>query len=95
MRRHFFSVADPDPIPHGSASELKAVPGSASKSKGGSESGSKYMSCRGATWSHGGLWKYKMRLKMEPWKVCIQVVADSHNIDEEQDPEPDPHHSEK
>jgi hypothetical protein len=30
---------------------------------------------------------------MKPWKVCIPEVADSHNFDEEQDP--DPHLSEK
>ncbi len=34
-------------------------------------------------------------LKMEPWSVCRQVVADSHHFDEEQDPDPDPHESEK
>jgi hypothetical protein len=30
---------------------------------------------------------------MEAWKVCRQVVADSHNLDEEQeqDPDADPH----
>jgi hypothetical protein len=33
------------------------------------------------------------RLKMEPWRVCRQVVADSHHFVEEQDP--DPHQSEK
>ena len=31
---------------------------------------------------------------MEPWKVCILVVADSHNFDEEQDPA-DPRYNEK
>jgi hypothetical protein len=34
------------------------------------------------------------RLKMEPWKVCIPVVANSHHLDEEQDPT-DPRLSEK
>ncbi len=33
------------------------------------------------------------RLKIEPWRVCKQVVADSHHFDEEQDL--DPHQSEK
>ncbi len=32
-------------------------------------------------------------MRMEPWKVW-QVVADAHNIDEDQDPESDPHNSE-
>jgi hypothetical protein len=31
-----------------------------------------------------------LRLKMEPWRVCRPVVADSQHIDEEQDPDPDP-----
>ncbi len=31
------------------------------------------------------------RLKMESWRVCRPVVADSHRFDEEQDP--DPHES--
>jgi hypothetical protein len=30
---------------------------------------------------------------MEPWKVCIPVVAESHHFDKEKDP--DPQHSEK
>jgi hypothetical protein len=34
-------------------------------------------------------------LKMEPWQVYRPVVADSHRFDEEQDPDPDPHSSEK
>jgi hypothetical protein len=33
------------------------------------------------------------RLRMEPWRVCKLVVADSHLFDEEQDP--DPHLSDK
>jgi hypothetical protein len=33
------------------------------------------------------------RLKMEPWRACKPVVADSHDFDEEQDP--NPHQSEK
>jgi hypothetical protein len=28
------------------------------------------------------------RLKMEPWRVYITVVADSYHFDEEQDPDP-------
>jgi hypothetical protein len=31
-------------------------------------------------------------LKMEPWRVCRPVVAESYNFDEEQDP--DSHQSE-
>ncbi len=46
---------------------------------------------------------YAWRLKMEVWRVCRPVVADSHQLDEEQDPDPhwnekldpDPHKSEK
>ncbi len=29
--------------------------------------------------------------KMDPWKVCRPVVADSYYFDEEQDLDPDPH----
>ncbi len=44
-----------------------------------------------------------LRLKMEPWRVCILVVADSHHFNEKQVPEthqceksdPDPHESQK
>ena len=32
---------------------------------------------------------------MEPYRVYRPVVADSHHFDEEQDPDPDPHLSEK
>ncbi len=32
-------------------------------------------------------------LKMKAWRVCRPVVADSHQLDDEQDP--DPHWSEK
>ncbi len=32
---------------------------------------------------------------MEPRWACMPVVADSHNFDEVQDPESDPHQSEK
>jgi hypothetical protein len=28
------------------------------------------------------------RLKIEPWRVCSPVVADSHHFDEKQDPDP-------
>jgi len=30
-------------------------------------------------------------LKMKAWRVCRPVVADSHQLDDEQDPDPDPH----
>ncbi len=35
-------------------------------------------------------------LKMEPWRVCMPVVADLQHFDEEQDLDldPDPHQSE-
>jgi hypothetical protein len=39
------------------------------------------------------LWLLKMegwRLKIEALKVCRPVVTDSHHLDEEQDPDPDP-----
>jgi len=32
-----------------------------------------------------------LRLKMELWRVCRPVVADPHHLDEEQDPDQDPH----
>jgi hypothetical protein len=43
-------------------------------------------------WS-GGVWTLAMkawRLKMKPWRVCRPVVADadSHHLNEEQDPDP-------
>ncbi len=34
----------------------------------------------------------KLKFQMEPWMECRPVVADSHHIDEE--PDPDPHQSE-
>jgi hypothetical protein len=40
---------------------------------------------------HRGPWTLTVeawRLKMEPWRVCRPVVADSHHFDEEQDPDP-------
>jgi hypothetical protein len=37
-------------------------------------------------WSRGG-----RALKMKAWRVCGPVVADSHRLDDEQDPDPDPH----
>jgi hypothetical protein len=40
--------------------------------------------------AHKGAW----RLKMETWRVCRPVVADSHHFDE-QDPDLDPQLSEK
>jgi hypothetical protein len=36
---------------------------------------------------------HKWRLKMESWRVCRPVVTDSHQSDQEQDP--DPHEIEK
>jgi hypothetical protein len=33
-----------------------------------------------------------VRLKLEPYRVCRPVVAHLHHFDEEQDPDPDPHH---
>jgi hypothetical protein len=35
------------------------------------------------------------KLKMEPWRVYIPVVADFHHIEEELVSGPDPHLSEK
>ncbi len=32
---------------------------------------------------------------METWRVCGPAVADSHPVDVEQDPDPDPHRKEK
>jgi hypothetical protein len=29
--------------------------------------------------------------KINLWRVCIPVIADSHHFDEEQDPDPDKH----
>jgi hypothetical protein len=51
---------------------------------------SKIRSFRGSIWSRGGPWTLKMdawRLKMEPRIVCRPVVADSHHLDEEQNPD--------
>ncbi len=33
--------------------------------------------------------------QMKPWRVSLPVVADSHHFDEEQDPDADPHQSDK
>jgi hypothetical protein len=30
-------------------------------------------------------------LKMEPWRTCRPVIADSHHFDEEQNTDPVPH----
>ncbi len=35
------------------------------------------------------------RLKVEPWRSYRPVVADSHHSEEELDPDPEPHQSEK
>ncbi len=67
-------------IGSGSALEWNAGSGSAFKSK--------FRSCRGSKWSRGGPWTPTMEtcwLKMEPWKVCIQVVADLHHLDDKQE----------
>jgi hypothetical protein len=45
----------------------------------------------GSKWSHGRSWTLLMeawRVKMMPWRVYRPVVADSHNFDEQQDPDP-------
>ncbi len=47
-------------------------------------------------WSHGG----PRTLTIEAWRlhtpeICIPVVADSHHVDEERDPDPHPHYREK
>ncbi len=68
----------------GSGLEWKAGSGSASKAWLKSCWGSK-LSCRGRAW----------RFKMKSWRVCSPVVADSQHFDEEQDPDPNPHLSEK
>ncbi len=72
------------------------VAGSATKSKAGSESvsKSKFRSRESSkTWSYGGSRTLTMeawRLKMEPQRVCIPIVAHLYHFDEEQDPDPDP-----
>jgi hypothetical protein len=33
--------------------------------------------------------------KMDPWRVCMPVVADFHHFDEEQDLDPDQHQRER
>jgi hypothetical protein len=33
--------------------------------------------------------------QMEPWRVRLQVAADSHHLDKGLNSDPDPHHSEK
>jgi len=45
-----------------------------------------------------GLWRaldaQKMeewRLKMEAWRICRPGVQDTHHLDEEQNPDPDPY----
>jgi hypothetical protein len=67
---------------------LEGKAGSVSASK------SKFMSFRGSKWSLGepGHLKWRCwRLKMEPWRACAPVVADSNHFDKEQDPDSDPH----
>jgi hypothetical protein len=38
----------------------------------------------GAIGAHNG----GLEAKMKPWRVCRQVVEDSHHFEEEQDPDP-------
>jgi hypothetical protein len=33
-----------------------------------------------------------LRIKIEAWKVYRPMAADSHHLDEEQNPDPDPPH---
>ncbi len=79
-----------DPDPHWSE---KGGSGSALKWKGGIRiriKVKKIRSIRGSKWSRGEPWSLKMeawRFKMEAWSVCRAVVADSHHLDEEQDPD--------
>jgi hypothetical protein len=50
-------------------------------------------SLRDSKWSQGVLKTITMeawRLKMEMWRVCRPMVADSHHFDEEQDADPEP-----
>jgi hypothetical protein len=54
------------------------------------------MSYVGLKWSHGVLWTLTVEawgLTMELCRVCMPVVADFHQFDEEQDP--DPHNFER
>ncbi len=65
--------------------------------KAGSALKSKVESLRGSKSSRGGPWTLTMeawKLKIEPWRVCRPLVADSYHFDEELDPDPDPHWSE-
>jgi hypothetical protein len=52
----------------------------------------------GSKWSHGGSWTLKIeawRLVIEPWWVCMPVNSGLHQFDKEQDPDQEPHQSEK
>jgi hypothetical protein len=52
----------------------------------------KFRSFRGLKWNHEGPCTLKMEawiLNMEPWIICVPVVADSHLCKKEkQDPDP-------
>jgi hypothetical protein len=52
----------------------------------------------GSKWSHGGSWTLNVeawRLIIEPWRVCMPVVSDLHDSDEEQVPDPESHQCKK
>ncbi len=72
-----FLIRVSDPDPHGSAFFFKAGSRSAVALEWKAGSGfalkSKFRSFRGSKWSHGGSWM----LKMEAWRVCRPVIADS------------------
>ncbi len=76
----------------GSALFLEAWSRSAIERKSGSWSAFKSIQeLRGSKWSCGGPWTPKM----EAWRVCRPVAANSHHLNEEQDPDANPHWSEK
>ncbi len=82
---HYFRKLDPDP--HKSK---KLNPEKHQSKKFGNFRGSKQIS--------GEPWKLTVeawRLKMDPWRVYRLVVTNSHHFDEEQDPDPNMHLSEK
>ncbi len=65
--------------------------------KSGSASKSKFKSWGGSKLSLGGPWTLTVeswRLKLEPWRVCKPMVADSHHF-EMQYSDPDSHQSDK
>jgi hypothetical protein len=79
-------VAEPDTDPHFFGSWIRIR---IKKSK-------KFRGFRGSKWSletvdaqNGGV-----EAQIEPWRVCRPVVINSHNLDDEQDPDLDPRLSE-